>query len=157
MIQRYVNISFVLIGILTWVILSALIGVIFDWVNSDWNLPLIGARFAISDLMGLVVGIATAVILRRNEKVNRLAVEIGNELKKVTWPTWPETRTATVVVIVVSVVVAGILGVFDAMWSWVTHFVYEPEAAAQISFFSVVGLVAIVGGTVLLFYYASRD
>ena len=155
MIQRYVNIGFVLIGILTWMILSALFGVGFDWINPDWNLPLIGAKFAISDLMGLIAGVATAVILRRMERVNRIAVEIGSELKKVTWPTWPETRTATVVVLVVSFVVAVILGLFDAMWSWATGFVYD--ASRTLTFFSVLGLAAIVGGTALLFYYASRD
>ncbi len=155
MIQRYVNIGFVLIGILTWMILSALIGVFFDWINPDWNLSLIGAKFAVSDLLGLLAGVATAVVLRRDERVNRIAVEIGNELRKVTWPTWSETRTATVVVIVVSVVVSIILGLFDAMWSWATGFVYD--ASRTLTFFSVIGLVAIVGGTVLLFYYASRD
>lgn len=155
MIQRYVNISFVFIGLLVWVTLSGFVGTILDWVNPDWNLQLLGAKFALSDLLGLLVGIGTAVVLRKSERVNTLALEIGNELKKVTWPTWKETRLSTVVVIVVTFIVAAILGLFDAMWSWATGFVYD--AGRTFTFFSFVGLAFIVGGTALLFYYASRD
>lgn len=155
MIQRYVNISFVFIGLLVWVILGATIAGVLDWVAPDWNLPIIGVKFTLSDAIGLAAGIATAVILRKNERGNTGALEIGNELKKVTWPTWKETRLSTIVVIITTIIVAAILGFFDAMWSWATGFVYD--TSRTFTFFSFVGLAFIVGGTALLFYYASRD
>ena len=154
-IQRYVNISFVFAGILAWVVTAAFLGAVFDWIAPDWNLGLIGAKFALSDLVGLTVGVTTAVTLRRTEKVNVLGLEIANELKKVTWPTWKETRISTVVVLITTFIVAAILGLFDAMWSWATGFVYDTSRV--FTFFSFIGLAAIVGGTALLFYYASRD
>jgi len=155
MIQRYVNISFVFIGLMVWVLLGAFFTTMFEWIRPEWNFPLIGERFALADLLGLLTGMATALVLRRTPRVNELALEIGNELKKVTWPTWKETRVATVVVIVTTFVVAVILGVFDAMWSWATSFVYD--TTRTFTFFSFLGLAVIVGGSVLLFYYASKD
>lgn len=155
MIQRYVNISFVFIGLLVWVILSATLATVLDWVYPAGNLPIIGVKFTLTDAVGLVAGVLTAVFLRRSEQVNTLALEIGNELKKVTWPTWKETRLSTVVVIITTLIVSAILGFFDAMWSWATGFVYDTSRV--FTFFSFVGLAFIVGGTALLFYYASRD
>ena len=155
MIQRYVNISFVFTGILVWILLGALFGALFGWIVPDWNFPLIGERFALSDLLGLATGLTTALVLRRTPRVNELALEIGNELKKVTWPSWKETRVATIVVLVTTFIVAAILGFFDAMWSWATSFVYD--TGRTLGFFSVLGLVAIIGGSALLFYYASKD
>jgi len=155
MIQRYVNISFVFAGILVWVLLAAAGAAVFDWVAPDWDLPLISSKFTLSDAIGLVAGIITTLLLRRSEKVNTAAIEIANELKKVTWPSWKETRLSTVVVIIVTVIVSAILGFFDAMWSWATGFVYDQSRV--FTFFSFVGLALIIGGTALLFYYASRD
>lgn len=155
MIQRYVNIGFVLTGLLVWVILGATLATVLDWVYPQGNIALIGVRFQLTDLIGLVAGVLTAVLLRRNEKVNTLALEIGNELKKVTWPTWKETRLSTIVVIITTFIVAVILGFFDAMWSWATGFVYD--MSRTFTFFSFVGLAFILGGTALLFYYATRD
>ncbi len=155
MIQRYVNIGFVLAGLLAWMLSGALLAAVLDWINPDWNIPLIGMRFLVSDLGGILVGISTAVSLRRSERINILAVEVGNEVKKVTWPTWPETRTATIVVLITAFIVAAILGLFDAMWSWATGFVYD--TGRVFTFFSAIGIAVIVSGTALLFYYASRD
>lgn len=53
----------------------------------------------------------------------RLAVpawiqDIASELKKVTWPSMPETRYLTVLVIIVSVIVGIMLGVIDIFFNW---------------------------------------
>ena len=40
--------------------------------------------------------------------------ETTGELRKVTWPTWPEARQLTVIVLMVMVVMGLILGVTDA-------------------------------------------
>jgi preprotein translocase SecE subunit len=60
----------------------------------------------------------------RHEGINRLADEIGNELKKVTWPTRAELKAATIVVIIFCFVMSAILGVFDAFWAMVTGWIY---------------------------------
>ena len=44
--------------------------------------------------------------------------ECWAELKKVHWPTWPETRAATLAVVIGVVVVATYLGLVDFVLSW---------------------------------------
>jgi preprotein translocase subunit SecE len=73
---------------------------------------------------GLVAFIA-AVATYRSKKVHTFVVEVCVELSKVTWPTRKETWSQTIIVIVVSIIAAIILGVFDAMWSQITDFIYD--------------------------------
>ena len=72
-----------------------------------------------------LVAFVTAVITYRSEKVHTFVVEVCVELSKVTWPTRKETWSQTIVVIVVSIIAAIILGVFDAVWSQITDFIYD--------------------------------
>ena len=48
----------------------------------------------------------------------RFAADIFSELRKVTWPTFAETRYLTVVVAIVAVVVGLFLGGIDLMFGW---------------------------------------
>jgi len=73
---------------------------------------------------GLVAFIA-AVVTYRSKKVHTFVVEVCVELSKVTWPSRKETWSQTIIVIVVSIIAAIILGVFDAMWSQITDFIYD--------------------------------
>ena len=73
---------------------------------------------------GLVAFIA-AVASYRSKKIHTFVVEVCVELSKVTWPSRKETWSQTIVVIVVSIIAAIILGVFDAMWSQITDFIYD--------------------------------
>lgn len=123
-LQRFVNIAYVLVGLVSWVISARLFGFIMDLISRDLDKPLIGTDFARSDLVGLLVGIAAGVALKLNRNVNTWALEVANELKKVTWPTWDETKLSTVVVIITSIIVAIILGLFDALWAFVSSAVY---------------------------------
>jgi len=76
---------------------------------------------------GAVLGVAAAVIGWRHPVLAPLSKEIVTELGKVTWPTKKETYYATIVVLVTSVIAAIILGVFDAMWSYLTDLIYLSE------------------------------
>jgi preprotein translocase subunit SecE len=124
-LQRFVNIAYVLAGILTWVISASLFGWLMDLISRDFDKPLIGTDFARSDLLGLVAGLAAGIALKMNRNVNTWGLEVANELKKVTWPSWDETKMSTVVVIVTSIIAALILGVFDALWAFVSSAIYS--------------------------------
>ncbi len=124
-LQRFVNIGYVLVGLLSWVISASLFGWVMDLISRDFDKPLIGTDFARSDLLGLVCGLAAGIALKMNRNVNTWALEVANELKKVTWPSWEETRMSTVVVIITSIIVAAILGAFDALWSFVSSAIYS--------------------------------
>ena len=74
----------------------------------------------VAALLALIIGVA----VYRNDRVYTLAHEIASELKKVTWPTKKETQLGTIVVIVMVIVSAIILGLFDAVWAYLTDAIY---------------------------------
>ena len=47
--------------------------------------------------------------------------ETSGELRKVTWPTWPEARQLTLLVLLVMVFVGVILGLTDAGAHWLLN------------------------------------
>ena len=49
----------------------------------------------------------------RQNRIQRYFGETTGELRKVSWPTWPEARQLTILVIIVMVVVGLFLGVVD--------------------------------------------
>ncbi len=124
-VARYVNMAFVLTGLLAWVISAEF----FTWglslFGAGVNKQLVGHGFRVADLCGLLGGIALVLYLRKSERVSTFAMEVGNELSKVTWPDWPETRQGTVVVIIVTCVIAAILGTFDYVWAALSSLVYN--------------------------------
>lgn len=65
------------------------------------------------NVLGVAIGIGAAVWGWMNPRIQEVGQEIAAELKKVTWPSWPEIKAATVAVVVFSLVAAAILGAFD--------------------------------------------
>ena len=124
-VSRAVNLSFVATGILLWLIGTEFLGFIFGLVSPTANIALIGSGFALSDLLGLFCGIGGALALYRHAVVNTFAHEVANELVKVTWPTWNETRASTVVVIIVTLICALGFAFFDFIWSNLTGLIYS--------------------------------
>ena len=45
--------------------------------------------------------------------IQRYFIETSGELRKVSWPTWPEARQLTILVIIVMVVIGIFLGIVD--------------------------------------------
>jgi len=123
-VSRAVSMSFVAIGLLSWYVMAEFFGFAFGFKPS-WNIGLIGTGFALSDLLGIATGIGTGIALWRHTETNTLAHEIANELKKVVWPSWEETRGATVVVIIVTIVCALILGGCGAVRKVLTGWIYK--------------------------------
>ena len=69
-----------------------------------------------------VVGAAFIYTLR-NPTVQEFANDVLVELRKVTWPSWKETRQSTLVVIVTVFIVGMILGGFDLIWAKVIRYI----------------------------------
>jgi len=124
-VARYVNLSFVAIGLLAYLVLSELFTAILEIFGTGANMALIGHNFRLAELVAMVAAVGIAVALKRNEKVSTYAMEVGNELSKVTWPTWNETKLATVVVIITTVVIALLLGVLDLAWGALSSLIYS--------------------------------
>ncbi len=50
---------------------------------------------------------------RKQSAIRRYFNETTGELKKVSWPSWPEARQLTILVVVVMVVIGAFLGIVD--------------------------------------------
>jgi len=122
--SKYVKLAFVFTGILAWVLFSKLFHSLFQLVNPNWDRFLLGQQFTVSDLLGLLAGAGALFAMWFNERVNVLGLEIATELKRVTYPNWPETKTSTIVVIITTIVVSLILGLFDYIWASITSLIY---------------------------------
>lgn len=51
----------------------------------------------------------------------RAVADVVSELRKVTWPSFAETRYLTIVVAVVAVAVGVVLGLFDLLFGWIVE------------------------------------
>jgi preprotein translocase SecE subunit len=79
------------------------------------NLPLIGdltIRKVVATVVGGLALLGLHLVLNRERSVD-LLVDTEAEMRKVTWPTWPEVLNATVVVVFVTVVLAISMSAFD--------------------------------------------
>ena len=123
-VKRYINIGFVIGALLAWVIFSPFLAWAIELIHPVWDAPLIGVDFRVSNLLGFISAVGLAVWAWTNDEIYTQAVEIGNELSKVTWPKWDETRNATIVVIITTLIIASILGLFDFVWAKVTAMIY---------------------------------
>jgi len=50
---------------------------------------------------------------KKQNAIQRYFSETAGELRKVSWPTWPEARQLTILVIIVMVVIGLFLGLMD--------------------------------------------
>lgn len=50
---------------------------------------------------------------KKQNGIQRYFTETSGELRKVSWPTWPEARQLTILVIIVMVVIGIFLGLVD--------------------------------------------
>jgi preprotein translocase subunit SecE len=87
--------------------------------------PLAG-EWTWSTVIGLALAFGTGAVLWLTPKTHDTSLEIVAELRKVSWPGWPETRAATIAVIVASVIAALLLGMFDVFWQFLTDKIQNP-------------------------------
>src|SRR5712671_7875792 len=77
-------------------------------------------------IIGLGLAGATAFYLWVNPRTHEVSMEIVAELRKVSWPSFAETKAATVAVGVFRLIAAVVLGFFDVAWQWVTDKIQNP-------------------------------
>jgi preprotein translocase subunit SecE len=116
--KRIVVIFYVLAAVALGMFLKTVLDAVFS--NVGVNDAEIVFGWSLSDVIGFVVAFATAIIVWRIPRIQQVSLEVALELQRVTWPSMRETRAATVAVIVASFVAAAILGVFDALWRYLS-------------------------------------
>lgn len=122
-VTRYVNMSFIGVALLAWVILSEFAAWGLGLAGASYNPEILGHNFRMGNLLGLAMAVLLTLYLRR--RYNTMAMEIANELSRVTWPTFAETKLSTIVVIIVTIIISLILGAFDYVWAQLSSLVYD--------------------------------
>ena len=126
--NRLVVISYVALGLLAGLFLEHLLLAGFGaWsVTQPLTRPLYN-DWTWSSVIGLAIAAAVGFYLWTSEKYRTVSLEIAAELRKVSWPSLPETRAATIAVIVASVIAAVLLGFFDVAWQFLTDKIQNPS------------------------------
>lgn len=121
--SQYVVVGTILLALITGMVLAHALR--WAFVTMDVNDPFIfGMReFTLSALIGYGLAAGAAGFVLRHKPTFGLAVEVVDELSKVTWPTREETGNATVVVIITVLISSAYLGAFDAMWLALTDWI----------------------------------
>lgn len=104
------------------VLFSRLYGSIFGLVGAR-DPQLLGKDFTLTTLLAGVSAVVLLLWTWRHARIRPLAHEVADELVKVTWPTWDETKTNGRITVAVSIVVALILGVFDWVFGGLTNYI----------------------------------
>ena len=116
--ERYVVASLVAAAVLLSVVLSK--GLQWVAVYAGINDPVLVLGQSVSQVFSYAVGLGTGLFVYKHPRLHELSVEVVDELSRVTWPTKEETGHSTIVVIVTVIICSLYLGVFDAVWLWVT-------------------------------------
>ena len=85
-------------------------------------------------VVGFVVAGGLALFCWFDPRVKVPATQVVEELQRVTWPSFAETRASTVAVLIASIICALLLGMFDYGWGAVTKAIYaEANPVSQSS------------------------
>lgn len=111
----WLNISYAVFALLVGYVAFKLVetvGIEFGWEEryASW-FP--NVRIAIA----AVVGVVSAVLLRRSQERHQYYLSAIAELRKVTWPSLDDTRRMTIIVCVFVGIFALILAGFDLVWA----------------------------------------
>lgn len=116
--KKWVIISFTAAAIVTFLVFRQLLGTVWDYFRlpayQDWVVTL-------PDLLAVLVGIGTYLLLKKNKKADQFMTEVVVELSKVTYPVKKETAVSTVVVIIMVGIASVILFLFDTVWGTATQ------------------------------------
>jgi preprotein translocase subunit SecE len=111
-----VVIFLLLFGMVFGLFLEHLLGLL--WARFSWPDPMLIEGLDESKLtfvLGFVLSAAAMLSVLFVPRLKHGSEEVANELMKVTWPSWGETRVSTVAVVVASLVAAGLLFVMDTV------------------------------------------
>lgn len=113
---RIIDMSFIVAGILTWLVTNLLIQTIAGMVgggmvkafNNDFTLH----------ALPVLLGIAVTATLRLNKNVMVWADEVVSELRKIVWPSRKDTVAMTIVVCIMLIIAGLVIGGFDIVSSY---------------------------------------
>ncbi len=101
----------VLVGLMVWKA-SVTLG-----VQTGWSDRYDTVYHTSATVLSVALGLLSVWILARDKERHEYFLASIGELRKVTWPSLPDTRRMTVIVCIVVGIFAVILAVFDLIWA----------------------------------------
>lgn len=112
---RLVLISFLVFALVLSLFLDHVLELLWARVGLSNKEIIDGLGWRVTTLVGVVLAFGGAVFAWMNPKTKTLAHEVANELMRVTWPSWEETRVSTMAVVMASVIAAAVLFGIDTL------------------------------------------
>ena len=125
-VSRYVNLSYAIGFILAFVTLNKFVQAIFERFEQIPNFGIVGDQITLTTVIAAAAAVALIVYCFKREDYRTYLTEVVLELKKVTWPSWEETKRATLVVIMFTIVTSAFIWVADRFWNYVTDLLLLP-------------------------------
>ncbi len=122
--KTWVGLFFITAGLIVAFVLSLALKSLFAALRVT-DTEIVGERITMTVLLAMVVGALITVGCAMWPKSRGFVDHVIDELYKVNWPTWGETKVNTAVVIVTSVISAIILGAFDISFGWASTWLGE--------------------------------
>lgn len=111
--RRLVGLAFVAFAVTGAMFFSRVAAAILNGLKIN-DAQLLGVEeLTLSSVIGTVVAVAIVGFAWFNPRIQEISLDIASELKKVTWPSFAETRVSTIAVIIATLVAAVILFFFD--------------------------------------------
>lgn len=111
----WVILTFVVTAFLVILVMSSAVSAGFIQIGQP-DIRLLGGMISISSLISVIAGVATFIVLIRNQKVMVFTDEVVGELARVTWPTRDETVRASVTVVFTTIFTASLMAAYDYVW-----------------------------------------
>lgn len=125
-VSRYVNLTYAIGFILTVLVFDKAITAIWEGFERLPNVGIVGNTITLTNVIAVVLAALLVMYLYRREDYRSFLSEVMLELKKVTWPTWDETKRGTLVVIVFTFVLSMFLWGSDTFWKYLTDLLLLP-------------------------------
>lgn len=95
---------------LVWFLLRSFV----QWLNfAFYQVRKVPGIDVIREVLPVVGGLVTFLVLLKHPKVNEVMDEVVAELKKVSWPSTTDVKKSTIVVMVCILIASGLLAFFD--------------------------------------------
>lgn len=115
--KTWVGLFFIAAGLVVAFVLGLALQSLFASLRMT-DTEILGERVTLTRVLALLLAGGAAVGCYVWPKTKSFVDHVVEELNKVNWPTWGETKVNTAVVIVFSVISAIILGAFDITFGW---------------------------------------
>lgn len=95
---------------------------------------------------------AAAVTPKEDHAIIKYFKETRAELRKVTWPTWEETKNLTIIIVATTVVMALFLGILDYIFQIVAAGIIRGDII-----YIILAVVLFLGGAAAFYFNSQQE